>query len=231
MRVTSAFVGLDIAVDEALGDIAAAATSAMRETMIEARDELRQQIVSNGLGSRLANTWTAREYPIGEKNSINPAGFIWSRAPNIVDSFLRGATIRPINGSKFLWIPTGNVPLAPARMGRVARQANGRMGARGLKGGSITPEECENRFNTDFIIRPGRGGHLLAFMHLIRSRNGRGVRSDTSGRRRQGRAAAPTLMFVLVPTTRMPKLLDIEVVVRRWEARYATAFTQRIEAR
>lgn len=219
MRISMGFGDLMGTLNDAEGDIAKAATAAMRETIIDARDELRRQTVSSGLGARMANTWTARAYPAGEKNSINPAGFIWSRAPDIIDAFVRGAVIRPVNGSKFLWIPTDNVP---AERGRVNRRG------RNVKGGAITPEECENRFNTDFVMKPGRAGRLLAFMQLTRARSGRGLRRDTAGRRAQGRAGKLTLMYVLVPSLRMPKLLDLEGVAAKWSTSFETAFTNRL---
>ncbi len=220
MRIDIGFGDLKGSLNDIEGDVAKAATAAMRETIIDARDDLRRQTVSSGLGARMANTWTARAYPAGEKNSINPAGFIWSRAPDIIDSFVRGAVIRPINGSKFLWIPTDNVP---AERGRVNRRG------RNIKGGAITPEECENRFNTDFVVRPGRAGRFLAFMQLTRSRNGRGLRRDTARRQAQGRTASLTLMFVLVPSLRMPKLLDLEGVAEKWSTSFETAFANRLD--
>lgn len=102
MRMTIALADLDKVMDDIEGDIARDATEAMSETMEAARDELRAQVVSNGLGVRLSRTWTARAFPGGAKHSINPAGYIWSRAPDIIDSFIKGATIRPVNGSKYL---------------------------------------------------------------------------------------------------------------------------------
>ena len=216
MRMTIALGDLDKVMDDIEGDIARDATAAIRETMEAARDELRAQVVSNGLGVRLSRTWTARAFPGGAKNSINPAGYIWSRAPDIIDSFIKGATIRPIHGSKYLWIPTNNVPSATAHVGRSGRN---------VKGGRLSPDECEGRFNTKFIVRPGRGGRLLAFMDLIA---GRGARRATAGRLRQGRAPKLTLMYVLVRTTRMPRLLDIDAVAKKWEASFERALTGRL---
>jgi hypothetical protein len=216
------------AMRDAEGGVARAATVAMRATTGDALREYRAQVTSAGLGQRLANTWRGNVYP-KSRNGMNPTGYIYSRAPDIISSFVRGATIRPVGGAKFLWIPTGNVPRASARMGRIGRQSNGRMGSRGLRGGALTPEECENRFNTDFIIRRGKRGHLLAFMQLVRSRNGRGVRANTAGRQRQGRAATLTLMYTLVPSARMPKLLDLDGPANRWGDGYIAAFTRGLE--
>jgi hypothetical protein len=203
---------------EVEGGIAAAATAAMRETTKPAVTALREQVKSNGLGQRLANTWRDRVYP-EKRESMTPTGYIWSNAPDIVDSFVRGATIRPVAGGKYLWIPTENVP-----------RARGRVNRRGMniKGGAMSPEEVENMFNTDFTIRPGRAGTLLAFIDVVRALNGRSVRKATSGRARQGRFAKPVLMFVLRHTVRLPKLLDLKAPADRWADAFVAAFERRL---
>lgn len=205
---------------EVEGDVAKAATAAMRETARPAVMSLREQITSNGLGQRLANTWRDRVYP-EQRESMTPTGYIWSNAPEIVDSFVRGATIRPVGGASYLWIPTKNVP-----------RARGRVNYRGrsVKGGAMSPEEVENMFNRDLDVRPGRNGTLLAFMDAVRGKNGRSVRQATKGRLAQGRASKPILMFVLRKTVRLPKLLDLDVPAKQWADRYVAAFERRLSA-
>lgn len=212
-------------IDEIEGEIAGAATSAMRRTAEQTRDRLRRQTTSAGLGSRLPNTWTARAYPAGAKNSINPAGLVYSRAPDIMDAFTRGATIRPIGGDNYLWIPTKNVPRARSRSSAWQR-VGGPDGSRPrrLRAGALTPEECESRFNTDFVVKKGRAGRRLAFMDLVRARSGRGVRGATAGRRRQGREPKLTLMFVLTKTAKMPKLFDLDKEAQAWAADFERDF-------
>jgi len=73
MRVDVGLPSFGKLADEIEGGIAKAATRAMRASLIPTRDELRQQIVSAGLGARLANTWTGRAYPDGEKSASIPA--------------------------------------------------------------------------------------------------------------------------------------------------------------
>lgn len=228
---SAATFGFSDLAHEIEGDIARAATGAMRDTAPLARDELRQQTRSAGLGDKLPNTWTSRAYPDGEKNSMNPAGVVYSRAPEIMDAFTRGATIRPVAGSEFLWIPTKNVPRGRARMGRYARNADGQMRPLRHKAGSITPEECESRFNTDFVMRKGRAGRLLAYMDLLAGRTRRGgssLRPVTARRQAQGRVAKLTLMFVLTRSVTMPKLLDLDASAGRWALRYEQALDRRL---
>jgi hypothetical protein len=211
------FVAIMATADEGL---ARAATEAMRETTPLAKQELREQVTSNGLGQRLANTWQSEVYPNRpDRVSLTPTGVIESGASDIIDSYVRGATIRPTNGGKYLWIPTKYVP-----------RARGRVSVRGknIRGGAMTPSEVESMFSADFEIRPGRGGTLLAFIDVVKAKNMRGFRRDTAGRRKQGRAAAPVLMFVLRKTVKMPKLLDLNGPASRWADAFAAAFARRL---
>lgn len=229
--LSAATFGFGDLADEIEGAIARSATGAMRDTAPLTRDELRQQTRSLGLGDKLPNTWTARAYPNGEKNSINPAGVVYSRAPEIMDAFTRGATIRPVAGSDFLWIPTKNVPRARARSSMGIQGPDGKIRQRRYRAGSISPEECESRFNTDFVMRKGRAGRLLAFMDLLAGRTRRGgsaFRPVTARRQAQGREAKLTLMFVLTRSVTMPKLFDLDASAGRWAVRYETAFDRRL---
>lgn len=200
------------------GDVATAATEAMRGSGYKTLLELRRQVTDNGLGQRLANTWRDRTYP-EKRKSMTPTGYIWSNAPDIVESFTRGATIRPHGGAKYLWIPTKNVP-----------RARGRVSIRGknIKGGAMSPAEVESMFNTDLQIRKGRAGTLLAFIDVVRSLNMKTFRRATKGRAAQGRTAKPVLMFVLRKTVQLPKLLDLQGPAQLWEERFAAEFSRRL---
>lgn len=220
MRIDAEIIGFRDTMADINGFVARSATFAMRETTPETLSDLRRQITDAGMGTRLANTWRGGSYPVGARVSVNPGGYIWSNAPLIIDAFARGATIRPVNGANFQWIPTKNVPRA---RGRVSR------GGRNMRGGAMTPEEVENRFNTDFEYRPGKAGTVLAFIDVVRAKNMRGYRAATAGRQRQGRVAKPVLMFVLRKFVRMPKAVDLDRPAQRWADRYAAEFTRRLE--
>lgn len=214
MRIEAGFDGLKMALDGFEGSIADAATAAMRETTPIAKQELREQVTSAGLGARLANTWRGDVYP-RSRQSVNPAGYIYSNAPDIIDSFSRGAQIVPLAGRRFLAIPTKNVPNAVGRRGASRK---------------MTPEQIENSFNQDLFFKRGRAGRVLAFISAVRSRSGKTFRRGTKGRLAQGRELQPILMFVLVPTARAPKLLDIEAVAAKWATNFEAAFARRLEA-
>lgn len=220
MRVDVDFDGLTAVMQEIEGDVAGAATAAMKESTYKALLTLRRQVTSNGLGQRLANTWRDRVFP-EQRRSMTPSGYIWSNAPDIVDSFNRGAVIRPMGGAKYLWIPTKNVP-----------RARGRVNVRGrvIKGGAMSPEEVENMFNDQLTIRRGKNGSLLAFIDVVRARNGRAVRSVTKRRVAAGRKAEPVLMFVLRRTVALPRLLDIEGVAAQWATNFEARLSSRLAA-
>ena len=187
----------------------ASITSAMREATAGLKTDLRQQVVAAGLGVRLANTWRGNTYP-ESRDSLTPAGYVSSNAELVIGALTQGPTIRPVNGAKYLWIPTENVPAARRRQLR---------GGKVVRGGKMTPEEVENQFNGDFEIRPGRAGTLLAFINVIAAKNGRGFRGRTKGRLSQGRNAKPVLMFVLRRSVTLPKLLAPDAVAQKWAGR------------
>ena len=81
-----------------------AVTAGVREATDGLKTELRRQITSAGLGTRLANTWRGEVYPKGQP-SIGAAGYVWSKAPGLVRLYAEGAVIRSKQGL-FLAIPT-----------------------------------------------------------------------------------------------------------------------------
>jgi hypothetical protein len=181
-------------------EVAAAITGAMGEATTGLKLGLRAQVRAAGLGAKLANTWRGEIYPSGT-TSLDPAGYVYTNAPKIIDSYASGATIRPLAGRKYLWLPTKNVPRASGR-GATKR---------------MTPEEVENAFNDDLVIRPGRRGQLLALMPVVRSKNkSGGFRKATKGRIDQGRGVELVLMFTLVRSVRVAKRLDLDAEADRW---------------
>jgi hypothetical protein len=86
-----------------------AATEGVTRGLQEAGDGLkamlRAQVVSAGLGRRLAKTWQNKFYP---NRRIDAAELVYSKAPEIARTFDTGATIHPKKGL-FLAIPTKEV--------------------------------------------------------------------------------------------------------------------------
>lgn len=181
-------------------------TDAMNDVATGLKDELREQVVGAGLGRRLANTWRAKRFPEGSP-SANAAAFVWSKAPDIIDAYERGPTIVPVNGRKYLAIPTANCP--PRRRG----------GGFGGKGRKASPFEVETIFNQDLKFARAANGRLIAFIEAVGARSKRGFRPGTPKRLAQGRAVVAVVMFILVPAVRVRKRLDVEGAANRWADR------------
>lgn len=176
-----------------------AARTAVSSGVAQATDglkgDLRNQIGAVGLGDRLALTWRSQVYPKGAK-SLNAAGYVWNKAPQIVSAFNDGVTIRSKHG-KFLAIPT---PF-------VARQGNKR----------VSPQEFEAAGIPLRYIPPhgARKVGLLVADNLRVTKKGRArVASPTA--LRTGRGLASIIMYVLVPQVTLAKRLDIDRAAQKW---------------
>ena len=184
-----------------------AAAGGVADATASLEQTLRRQVVGAGLGERLAGTWRSRVYP---PTATKAAGVVWTVAPLIIQGFDEGATIIARNGSRWLAIPTANVP--PRSWGSKAPGGHPRR--------LMTPVEVEATFNRDLrmIQPPGSPVAYLIMDQLVAARSGRGFRPGTSRRLAQGRSAQPVLMFVLVPQVTLGKRLDIAGAVAAVEA-------------
>lgn len=195
----------------AYNDVELAVTDAMNDVAAGLKDDLRQQVVSSGLGKRLANTWRGKRYPEG-RPSAGSAAYVWSRAPDIIDAYERGPLIRTVNGRKYLAIPTVNVPM--------------RKRGSGGKGSRMSPEQVEIAFNQDLKFAKTANGRLIAYVEVIGAKNQRGFRPATPKRLAQGRKVAAVVMFILVPAVQIKKRLDVEGAGNRWADRVAGLIAQ-----
>ena len=187
----------------------AAAVGGVADATASLEQTLRGQVLAAGLGPRLASTWRSRVYP---PTATKASGEVWTVAPLIIEGFDEGATIVARNGSRWLAIPTANVP--PRSWGSKAPGGHPRR--------QMTPVEVEAAFNRDLrtvLPRGGRVGYLI-MDQLVAARSGRGFRQATSRRLAQGRSAQPVLMFVLVPQVTLSKRLDIAGAVAAIEANF-----------
>ena len=163
------------------------------------KSELRE-MTRRALGDRLAKTWRLNTY--GMDGSEDPAAWIYSKAPDIIQGNMRGGTIVPVAGTRFLAIPTANVP---QRRGRGAKA-------------KMSPEEVEAHFNDDLVlVRGKKPGTLLGYMNLIQALSTRrpGLRPKTKGRLRQGRKVKMVLMFTFVKSVRQRKMIDPDAAFAR----------------
>jgi hypothetical protein len=179
-----------------------AVTAGVHEATDGLKGELRRQITSAGLGTRLANTWRGEVYPKGQP-SIAAAGFVWSKAPGLVRMYAEGAVIRSKHGL-FLAIPT---------------PAAGKYGDARQK---IAPGAWEriHGLRLRFVYRRGAPSLLVADNARL-SKRGRaaaniGRRQGAAFTRLSGRTTVP--LFILVPQVTVPKRLDIDGAAQKWIA-------------
>jgi Family of unknown function (DUF6441) len=203
MRLQAALRGdLTEVLKAEIRDAERAVTAGIREATDCLKTELRRQITSAGLGSRLANTWRGDVYPKGQP-SIGAAGYIWSKAPRLVRLYAEGAVIRSKHGL-LLAIPT---------------PAAGRFGDNRQK---ITPGEWEriHGLRLRFVYRRGTPSMLVAD-NVRLTKRGRaalniGRRQGAAYTRLSGRTTVP--LFVLVPQVTVRKRLDIDGAAQKWIA-------------
>lgn len=193
-------------------DIKRAATKTADALAVGIKQDLRDQVLSAGFGARLANSWRGQRFP--GHDSLNAAAFVWSRAPDIIDSFDRGATIRPVNGRRYLAIPTENCP--PRQRGS------------GGKGSKMSPADVENTYNQDLKFFKGANGRLFAYVNVVGAQNKRGFRAATPKRIAGGRQVASVVMFVMIPTVRMPKKFDLDSIANKWAGRVQSILTDNL---
>lgn len=177
-----------------------AVTGGIKEAGDGLKGSLRRQVITAGLGSRLARTWRSRAYP---NKGHDAATLVWSKAPEIIRTFDEGAVIRSRSG---LWlaIPTSAAP------------------KRGVGGKRINPGNFpEHRFGPlRFVYRRGRPSLLVIDGVRINKsgrvgRRAKGGAFTKTGRMKQG--ISTVVMFIMVPQVRLKKRLDVMREAKRWE--------------
>ena len=199
MRIDAAITGdLKKYMKDEIAAAESAITAGVREVTTGVQTELRNQVSSAGLGTAVANAWRAKFYPGGK--SLKAAGFIYTKAPNIVTAFNNGVLIKSAKGL-FLAIPT---PAAPKR---------------GTDGKRISPsnfpESSTGRLR--FVYRPGKVSLLV--VDDLRARGGKrgGFSRASDSAIAKQRGVATVVMFFLVPQVSMKKKLDVDGAVAKWD--------------
>lgn len=216
MRFTLKTDDLVKGLGEAEVETARSVTAAMREITDGLKGDLRSDVVDAGLGQRMANTWRGRTYPEGAV-SLEAASFVWSKAPNIVDAFDRGVTIRSQRG---FWLA---IPTAAAGIKGIS--ATGAMKR-------ITPGGWERRtgMRLRFVYR--RNGPSLLVADNARLTK-RGLARANTGRTRSGAAytrlagRVTVVVFLLVPQVTLRKRFDIASAAQRWADRVPSVIASR----
>jgi hypothetical protein len=209
-----------------------AAMTAIRAEIEQVKADLRRQVTTafSGNARGIANAWRSLIFP-RTGQSLRPAGLVFTKVPNVIDAFERGALIRAKGGGKFLAIPTG------------FNAARGRRG-RGEKGMRVTPAQMVA--SGQAFLRPFKSGR--GFVWCLPLRQG-----EQTGRRRRTRLVAGGVtevgtanrkgreawarglleqgmvpMFLLLPQVKLAKRLDVrgaaERGLRRLPGRFVAAW-------
>lgn len=177
---------------------------------------LRGQVEAAGLGPKLAKTWQSRVYPRGD--SKDAAGIVYSKAPQIIAGFDKGALITVKGKGKYLAIPTENVP--PGSRGRRLTPSNWPAGRLG---------------ELDFV--PGRHGTAFMVAHVVSSYadggmgSFKGFKKATRGRVKKGRQVETVVMFILVPAVKLKKLLNVKGEADKWLSELSRLISEEIDNR
>lgn len=204
MKLAASMVGsLKGDLKSEMRQIEKAVTGGIKEAGDGLKVSLRRQVITAGLGTRLARTWRNRAYP---NKGYDAASLVWSKAPEIVRSFDRGTVIKSKSGF-WLAIPTAAAP------------------KRGVGGKRMTPATFpEHRFGPlRFVYRRGRPSLLVVDGVRVSGRTGRvGRRAKGGSYTKSGRLKSgitTVVMFVMVPQVKMPKRLDVTRAANQWASR------------
>lgn len=199
-----------------------AVTGGVREIGTLVKNAWRGQVVSSGLGTRLANTIRQNNYPAAGE-SIGAASLVYARpnrkksasAADVVDAFDKGALIKS-RDAFWLAVP---LPAAGPVFGTNMR-------------GRLTPAIWEQRTGRQlkFVYRKGKPpllvdeGKRLPGNELRSSMSRRGFHTTKRARTFKNREIP---IFVLLPQAKLKKRLDLEEAARAAEARLPQAILSR----
>ena len=198
-------------------DLARIPTRTMRQAAKLLQQDLFDETVGAMLGYRLAKTWRTRTYP-QSADSLEPAGWVWTKAPVLIDAFDRGVTITA-KGRRWLAIPT-------EAAGKRA-PIGGATGSGGIRGKSarITPAGFEARTGLKLrFVYQGPTPSLLVVDGARRDALKRAARYQPKGRgsKLYGPAGRTIVVFILLRQVRLKKRLELDGPAfrasQRWEA-------------
>lgn len=204
MKLAASIVGsMKADLKAELRQIEKAVTGGIKDAGDGLKSSLRRQVISAGLGTRLARSWRSRAYP---NKGFDAATLVWSKAPQIIRTFDQGTVIKSKSGF-WLAIPTAAAP------------------KRGVGGKRITPSNFpEHRFGPlRFVYRRGQPSLLVVDGVRVSGKTGRvGRRAKGGSFTKTGRIKSgitTVVMFVMVPQVKMPKRLDVRRAAEVWSRR------------
>lgn len=181
--------------------ITGAIKAGTKETAEGLKNDLRQQVTSAGMGTKLANAWRSNVY---DNKGYNPAALVYTRAPEIIAAFDKGVLIKPKAGGVWLAVPTVTAP------------------KRGTDGKRITPLTFPEAKlgKLEFVYRD-KGPSFLV-VHNVRAsyakKTGqlRGFRKASETALRTGKGLTTAIMFILIRQVQLEKRFDVATVAKIW---------------
>lgn len=168
---------------------------AITEAAKDLKDELRAEIITAGLGKKLARAWRHEVFPKG-KPSTSAAATVFSKAERLHAFFDENQTIKSKDGF-WLAIPTENAP------------------KRGVDRSRITPSNFpEARLGKlRFVMLRGRKNLGLLVVDKLRRSKGKrgGFRKASKTAIRKGEVENSVAMFWLVPSVSIKKRTDFRI--------------------
>lgn len=165
------------------------------------KNDLRQQVTSAGMGTKLANAWRSKVY---DNKGYNPAGLVYTRAPKIIEAFDKGVLIKPKAGGVWLAIPTVTAP------------------KRGTDGKRLTPLNFpEAKFGKLEFVYRDKGPSFLV-VHNVRASYSRktgqlrGFRKASETALRTGKGLSSAIMFILIRQVKLEKRFDVATAAKIW---------------
>ena len=226
--------------------VAGALRRAVAATGGEVQSELRAQARSAGFkdgGRSIANAWRLNLYPAGgvAPTTFKPAALVWSRMPNVVTAFDRGATI-VARGRTYMAIPTGYNAIGGRRSGRRAgmRITPAQMIQAGQRGEAfVLPSKSRPGVSLWCLRVAAATGTSRRTRNRLRLFVGSGTEVLTGHRKGQTQRRQEVLaqgfvpMFLLLKRVTMRKRLDVGGVRSRvpgWFVRNAIAELRGVKA-
>jgi hypothetical protein len=202
----------------------AGVTSAVAKAAEGLKGDLRSHVKAAGLGEKLANSIRSAVYPKG-RTSIEAAGLVWTKAPNILEGYELGATLRA-KTKRLLAIPTADTP----------KKRNGQ---------ALSPDEVEKRFNRKLRFIPAdasfstpsiRAAAVVGYLVLdnlrIRRSSGRwrnASQREINAKNAKARGLSIVIMFTLTAQVKLRKRLDIRGHGEAWAARLPAMLVAELE--
>lgn len=208
------------AFEQELTETKRAITAAVVDTGTELRDELRAQVRTAGLGSKLEKAWRLERYP-KRGASLSPAALVFSKSTRIHAAFDRGGVIKVRNAN---WLV---IPLPPAlRQKFHLSQAHSKSTSQPRKYSEV--DAAIRRYGKLRFVQVDPTTALLIADNATKT--GR-VSSAKGGRkRRKGGGPKGVAIFLLKKEAHLRKSLDIQRVFNRADSLLARNLAQRLGA-